>query len=32
MKQIYLLHWNMDLKTEMRSYIKCRIRLNIDLK
>ena len=29
---IYLLHWNMDQKTEIRSYIKCRIRLNIDWK
>ena len=29
---IYLLHWNMDQNTEIRSYIKCRIRLNIDLK
>ena len=29
---IYLLHWNMDQKTEIRSYIKCRIRLNIDSK
>ena len=28
----YLLHWNMDQKTEIRSYIKCRIRLNIDSK
>ena len=27
---IYLLHWNMDQKTEIRSYNKCRIRLNID--
>ena len=27
---IYLLHWNMDQKTEIRSYIKCRIRLNLD--
>ena len=26
------LHWNMDQKTEIRSYIKCRIRLNIDSK
>ena len=25
-------HWNMDQKTEIRSYIKCRIRLNIDSK
>ena len=24
--------WNMDQKTEIRSYIKCRIRLNIDSK
>ena len=29
---IYLLHWNMDQKTEIRSYIKCRIRFNIDSK
>ena len=29
---IYLLHWNMDQKTEIRSYIKCRIRLNINSK
>ena len=29
---IYLLHWNMDQKTEIRSYIKCRVRLNIDSK
>ena len=29
---ICLLHWNMDQKTEIRSYIKCRIRLNIDSK
>ena len=29
---IYLLHWNMDQKTEIRSYIKCCIRLNIDSK
>ena len=29
---IYLLHWNMDQKTEIRSYIKCRIKLNIDSK
>ena len=29
---IYLLHWKMDQKTEIRSYIKCRIRLNIDSK
>ena len=27
-----LLHWNMDQKTGIRSYIKCRIRLNIDSK
>ena len=27
-----LLHWNMDQKTEICSYIKCRIRLNIDSK
>ena len=27
-----LLHWNMDQKIEIRSYIKCRIRLNIDSK
>ena len=27
-----LLHWNMDQKTEIRSYIECRIRLNIDSK
>ena len=27
---IYLLHWNMDQKTEIRSYIKCSIRLKID--
>ena len=27
-----LLHWNMDQKTQIRSYIKCRIRLNIDSK
>ena len=27
-----MLHWNMDQKTEIRSYIKCRIRLNIDSK
>ena len=26
------LHWNMDQKTEIRSYIKCLIRLNIDSK
>ena len=25
---IYLLHWNMDQKTEIHSYIKCHIRLN----
>ena len=29
---IYMLHWNMDQKTEIRSYIKCRIRHNIDSK
>ena len=29
---IYSLHWNMDQKTEIRSYIKCRFRLNIDSK
>ena len=29
---MYLLHWNMDQKTEIRSYIKCRIGLNIDSK
>ena len=29
---IYLLHWNMDQKTEIHSYINCRIRLNIDSK
>ena len=29
---IYLLHWNMDQKTKIHSYIKCRIRLNIDSK
>ena len=29
---IYLLHRNMDQKTEIRSYIKCRIRLTIDSK
>ena len=29
---MYLLHRNMDQKTEIRSYIKCRIRLNIDSK
>ena len=28
----FLLHWNKDQKTEIRSYIKCRIRLNIDSK
>ena len=27
-----LLYWNMDQKTEIRSYIKCRIRVNIDSK
>ena len=30
--QFTCLHWNMDQKTEIRSYIKCRIRLNIDSK
>ena len=30
--RIYLLHWNMDQKTENRSNIQCRIRLNIDSK
>ena len=29
---IYLLHWNMNQTTEICSYIKCRIRLNIDSK
>ena len=29
---MYLLHWNMDQKTEICSYIKCCIRLNIDSK
>ena len=29
---IYLLQCNMNQKTEIRSYIKCRIRLNIDSK
>ena len=29
---VYSLHWNMDQKTEIRSYIKCHIRLNIDSK
>ena len=29
---VYLLHWNMDQKTEIRSCIKCRIRLNKDSK
>ena len=29
---IYLLHWNIDQKTEIRRYIKCLIRLNIDSK
>ena len=29
---VYLLHWNMEQKTEIRSCIKCRIRLNIDSK
>ena len=28
----FTLHWNMDQKTEIRSYIKCCIRLNIDSK
>ena len=28
----FTLHWNMDQKTEIRSYIKCRSRLNIDSK
>ena len=28
----YLLHWNMDQKTQIPSYTKCRIRLNIDSK
>ena len=27
-----MLHWNLDQKTEIRSCIKCRIRLNIDSK
>ena len=27
-----MLHWNIDQKTEIRIYIKCRIRLNIDSK
>ena len=27
-----MLHWNMGQKTEIHSYIKCRIRLNIDSK
>ena len=27
-----MLHWNIDQKTEIRSCIKCHIRLNIDLK
>ena len=27
-----MLHWNIDQKTEIRSYIKCCIRLNIDSK
>ena len=25
-------HWNMDQRTEFRSYIKCHTRLNIDSK
>ena len=25
----FTLHWNMDQKTEIRSYIKCRIKHNI---
>ena len=29
---IYLLHWNMDQKTEICSYTKCPITLNIDSK
>ena len=29
---IYLLHWNMDQKTDICSYINCCIRLNIDSK
>ena len=29
---IYLSHWNRDQKTEIRSYVKCRSRLNIDSK
>ena len=29
---IYLLHWNMDQKTKISSYIKCLIRLNLDSK
>ena len=31
-RPIYLLHWNMNQKTEVRSCIKCRIRLNRDSK
>ena len=31
-RPVYLLYWNMDQKTEIRSYIKCLIRLNIDSK
>ena len=27
-----MLHWNIGQKPEIRSYIKCRIRLNIDSK
>ena len=27
-----MLHWNIDQKTEIHSYIKCRIRLNINSK
>ena len=27
-----MFHWNMDQKTEISSYIKCRIRLNTDSK
>ena len=29
---IYMLHWNMEQKTEISSYSKCRIRLQIDSK
>ena len=29
---IFLLHWDMDQKTEVRSHIKCRIKPNIDSK